>query len=538
MVRSCLILGFAALMLIAGCGRKKRDRSSLLEDRAEYGGTVLYAKAGPPITLDPALAVESESSIILSSIFDGLVLQRAGKIAIDPGLAYRWEVLEDGRLYRFYLHQGVHFHDGTPFNAQAVVFTFQRQADKNHPFHWSEADFGSWTNFGLTELWEGIEAVNDSVVEMRIKHADATFLTILSNQNFAIVSPTAMEKTGREFYRNPVGTGAFRLVSWDADNTVRLSGNEEYYQGKPFLDSLIFKVVPDAHARWEMLKTGAVHMIQHPATADLPEIEKTKGIKFARQPGLNVSYLTMNVRNPIFQDRRVRQAVVYAIDREGLVKDVFGSTGRAAKNPLPPIMPGYNDEIRPTPYDPDRSRRLLAEAGYPNGFRMTLWTMPITRDYMPDPEKAGARIQKNLKAAGIDVEVKTVEWRQYIDKLYRGQHDLAILGWTADIPDPDNFFSPFWMPVSGIQSNSTNISGYTSESMTRLIQEGRQTVDPDKRSKIYKELCEVFNEDLPWFVIAHSVITIPMSDRVMNFQLHSTSVRRFNKIWLRKESEE
>jgi peptide/nickel transport system substrate-binding protein len=526
-----------AVLMIDGCGRKRRDRASRLAERAEYGGTVVYAKAGPPITLDPALTIESESSILIGSMFDGLVEQRAGKIAIDPALAYRWEISDDGREYTFYLHSNVTFHDGTPFNASAVVASFQRQGDPKHPYHFPGADFGSWTNFGLDKLWNGIDALNDTVVRIRLHHADATFLTILSNQNFAVVSPAALEKFGSDFYRNPVGTGAFRFVSWAEDHTVTLVANENYYQGRPFIDSLIFKTVPDPSERWQMLKNGSITMMQHPAVSDMTEIEKTPGIKFARQPGLNVSYLSMNMKRPLFQDKRVREAIVLAIDRESLVKEVFGSAGRAAKNPLPPVLLGYNDEIRPTPYDPDRARRLLTEAGYPNGFKTTLWTMPITRDYMPDPNKAAQRIQRNLKAVGIDVEIKTFPWAQYIEKVYKGEHDLVILGWTADIPDPDNFFSPFWIPTPNVQSNSSNISGYSSAEMTRLINEGKVTPDPLERSKIYKQACAVFNEDLPWFVIAHSVITIPMSDRVMNFQLHSTSVRKFHKLWLRSKDD-
>ncbi len=522
-------------LLIGGCGKKRRDRASRLAERAEYGGTVIYAKAGPPITLDPALTIESESSIVLGSIFDGLVEQRAGKIAIDPALAYRWEISDDGTQYTFYLRPDVMFHDGTPCNAQAVVFSFQRQADKTHPYHLPGADFGSWNNFGMDDLWGGIEALNDTVVRIKLHHSDATFMTILSNQNFAIVSPTAMAKYGADFARHPVGTGAFRFVDWSEDNTVRLVANEKYYQGRPFIDSLIFVVVPDASERWQMLKNGDITMMQHPAISDMPEIEKTPDIKFARQPGLNVSYLSMNMKKPPFKDKRVREAIVLAIDRESLVKEVFGSAGRAAKNPMPPVLLGYNDEIRPTRYDPDRARRLLAEAGYPNGFKTTLWTMPITRDYMPDPNKASQIIQRQLKAVGIEVEIKTFPWAEYIEKVYKGEHDLVILGWTADIPDPDNFFSPFWIPTPNVASNSSNISGYTSPEMTRLINEGKTTVDPLERSKIYKQACALFNEDLPWFVIAHSVITIPMSDRVMNFQLHSTSVRKFNKLWLRNK---
>lgn len=526
-----------AVLIIDGCGKKRRDRASRLAERAEYGGTVIYAKAGPPITLDPALTIESESSILIGSIFDGLVEQRAGKIAIDPALAYRWEISDDGREYTFYLHPDVAFHDGTPCNANAVVVSFQRQGDPKHPYHFAGSDFGSWTNFGMDKLWNGIEAVSDTVVRIRLHHADATFLTILSNQNFAVVSPAALEKYGSEFYRHPVGTGSFRFVSWTEDNTVTLVANENYYQGRPFIDSLIFKTILDPSERWRMLKTGSITMMQHPATADMPEIEKAPGIKFARQPGLNVSYLSMNMKRPLFQDKRVREAIVLAIDRESLVKEVFGSAGRSAKNPMPPVLLGYNDEIRPTPYDPDRARRLLAEAGYPNGFKTTLWTMPITRDYMPDPNKAAQRIQRNLKAVGIDVEIKTFPWAQYIEKVYKGEHDLVILGWTADIPDPDNFFSPFWIPTPNVQSNSSNISGYSSAEMTRLINEGKVTADPLERSKIYKQACAVFNEDLPWFVIAHSIITIPMSDRVMNFQLHSTSVRKFHKLWLRSKDD-
>lgn len=519
---------------LIGCGPEAKKDTAPGELKPEYGGTLIYAKNGPPISLDPAATKETESSVIVASLFDGLVEQQAGKAAINPALAKSWDISKDGLTYTFNLRTGVRFHDGTPFNAEAVLFSFNRQKDPKHPGHTTRDAFEYWKNFDMDKVVRTIVAVNDSTVEFKLNKPDATFLNLLTINFAAVVSPTAVRKYKNDFYKNPVGTGAFKFLSWNEDGSVVCLANENFMNGRPYVDTLIFKPIADGHQRWLDLKSGNVNMMSSPGQAELAEMENTPGIKSAKQHGINVAYLAMNMSKKPFTDIRVRQAIVYAINREQLVKEVFGPLGRAAKNPIPPVLLGYNEEIRFTPYNPERSKELLKEAGYPTGFSTKLLTVPIVREYMPNGQLAAEFIQKELKKVGIEVEIVSYEWKEVLARRERGEHEIAIAGWVGDAPDPHFFFFPLLDKTNAKSVGSTNAAYYNSEEMHSLIEKGKVTFDPVERSAVYKNACEVFNKDLPWFTIAHSVSIVPMRENVMDFQLHSSSVRKFDKVWLKK----
>lgn len=283
-----------------------------------------------------------------------------------------------------------------------------------------------------------------------------------------------------------------------------------------------------------MLKSGAINMMGVPDQSDITEIENTAGIKYSKQPGLNISYLAMNTSKKPFDNPKVREAIVLAIDRDKLVEKVFAQLGRSAKNPIPPSVLGYNEEIRFTLHDPAKARQLLAEAGLPNGFKCSLWTMPIVREYMPNGKLAAEIIQADLKEVGIETDIVMYSWDEFLRRRGNGEHDLTIAGWVGDAPDPHFFFYPLLDKSIAERKPSTNAAFYTGEAMHQLILKGKATSDPVERSSIYKKACEVFNKDLPWFTIAHSVTIVPMKENVMDFQLHSSSVRKFNKVWLKR----
>ncbi len=527
------LTAFVTLLCFSGCGKTDKKTDGVDLSKPQYGGTLIYAKSGPPLTLDPALSKETESSVVIANIFEGLVEQRAGRSGIDPCMAKSWVISENGLEYTFTLRPGLTFHDGTPVNAEAVVFSFESQYNDKHPFFSEGRDY-AWKLFNLKTVVKSVTAVNDSAIRFTLLKPDATFLSILTLNSMAVISPSAMKKYGKEFYKNPVGAGPFVYQSWIGDGTVALTAFEKYWNGRPYLDTLILLPVADAHARWEKLKNGEVNIMGVPDKADMPEIENTQGIRIVKQPGLNIAYMAMNMRKKPFDDIRVRKAVVLAIDRDKLVQTVYGNFGRPAKNPIPHVLTGYNNEISATPFDPNESKKLLAEAGFSNGFKTTLWTMPISREYMPEPNKAAKMIQSDLKNVGIETEIITFPWHTYLEKIYLSQHDMAIVGWIADIPDPDNFFYPLLGKDVTKNLPSTNIAFYTSEDMNAFIMKGRSEADPMERSAIYKKACAQFNKDLPWFIIAHANSIVPMKDNVINFQLHSTAIRKFKTVWIAK----
>jgi ABC-type transport system substrate-binding protein len=256
-------------------------------------------------------------------------------------------------------------------------------------------------------------------------------------------------------------------------------------------------------------------------------------IQVIQQPGLNVGYLALNTEKKPFDNKLVRQAMNYAIDQDEIIEGVYGEAGQTAKNPIPPGMWSYNDDIEPYGYDPEKAKELLAEAGYPNGFTMELWAMPVARPYNPNARKVAEIMQAQLKKVGVTAEIVSYEWGTYLDKTDTGEHQAAMLGWTGDNGDPDNFLwvllsEPAAIPPAG------NIAFWKNAEFTDLCRQAKETADQEVRDRLYREAQEVFHEEAPWVPIAHSVVTVPAKDYVQGFQIYPTGKRVFKHVWLDK----
>ncbi len=514
--------------LLISC-RKRTEQNDTVEDlKPEFGGTVIFGKNGPPITLDPAYAEETESTVIVNNICDGLVEQRAGQVAIDPALARTWKISPDGRVYTFFLRSGLMFHDGSPVNSSAVILSMERQK-KLEPKGGSPV---MWKSFNMDQIVKTMRAINDTTVEFELFEPDATFLNILSLPFMSILSSKAINDPN--VARSPIGAGPFKFETWNENGTVRLIANDQYWKGRPYLDSLIFVAIPNGQDRWNALKEGRISMMSDPDQKNMAEIDVSKGIKTLKQPGINILFLTMNMKKKPFDNIKVREAINLAINKEALVKEVFEQRGRLAKNPIPPSLLGYNNEIRPLPYDPDRAKKLLTEAGFPKGFKCEFWGIPIIREYLPNPQLATDMIRADLKAVGIETEISNFSWKDFLHRRALGEHQMAVSGWVGDAPDPHFFFFPLLDKTSADMKNSSNWSFYRNEEMHQLITQGKETTDPIERSAIYKKACDLFNRDLPWVTLAHAVTIVPSKDNIMDFQLHSSSLKRFEKVWIKR----
>ena len=486
------------------------------------GGVLVFGRAGDSVGLDPARETDGESFYATHQIFDTLVEFKTGTTEIVPALATSWDVSDDNLTYTFYLREGVKFHDGTPLNADAVVFSLDRQLSEDHPYY----DYGPWkywTNYmGMSDIVDTITAVDDLTVEFKLQKPEAPFIANLAMDFAGIVSPTAFMADPEGFSSNPVGTGPFRFVSWTKDSDIVLDRNEDYWE-EVYLDRLILKVIPDATARWLALQQGEVDIIDFPAADDLPAMKADPNVQLIQQSGMNVGYLALNCEKEPYDDVRVRQAMNYAIDREEIIDAVYGDAGQVAKNPIPPNIWSYNDEIEPYPYDPAMAKKLLAEAGYPNGFTTEIWAMPVARPYNPDARKIAEVMGAQLAKVGIDIEIISYEWGTYLDKTDQGEHQAAMLGWTGDNGDPDNFLwvllsAPAAVPPAG------NIAFWKNEEFTALIKEAKDT-ELDEQAQV------IFHEEAPWVTIAHSVVTVPASNAVQNFKISPTGTRVFKSVW-------
>ena len=495
------------------------------------GGVLVFARSGDSVGLDPARETDGESFYATHQVFDTLVEFKTGTTEIVPALATRWDISDDALTYTFYLRKGVQFHDGTPLNAEAVVFSMERQFREDHPYY-SYGPWKYWNNMDMSSIIESITAVDDLTVRFQLQKVEAPFIANLAMDFAAIVSPTAFQADPEGFSSNPVGTGPFQFVSWTKGSDIVFDRNENYWQDV-YLKRLILKVIPDATARWLALQKGEVDMIDFPAADDLPAMQADPDIQLIQQPGLNVGYLALNTQKKPYNDKRVRQAMNYAINRQEIIDAVYGSAGQVAKNPIPPTMWSFNDDIEPYPYDPAKAKQLLAEAGYPNGFTTEIWAMPVARPYNPDARKIAEIMQAHLAKVDVKVEIISYEWGTYLDKTDTGEHQAAMLGWTGDNGDPDNFlFVLLSIPAAEVPAG--NIAFWKNRQFNDLVVEAKETADPARRTELYRQAQAVFHEEAPWVTIANSVVTVPANKAVKNFVISPTGSRVFKSVRLEK----
>ncbi len=488
-------------------------------DSSQRGGTLIFGRGGDSIGLDPGHEMDGESFKVCDNIYDTLVQYRDGSTELAPGLATTWESSEDGLIWTFHLRQGIKFHDGSPFNAEAVLFSLNRQHEPAHPFHRVGGTYGYWIDAGLADVVDKITAPDDSRVQIYLKKPYAPFIYTMTMPPFAIVSPTAVRKWGAEFTNHPVGTGAFKFVRWDRNDKIVLEANDAYWNGRPNLDRIIFRAIPDNAVRFINLQEGSLHAIQFPNPDDLPLIQGDTNLQLIVEPGMSIGYLAMNMDKPPFDNRKVRLAMNHAVNKNAIVEHLYQGTGIAAKNPIPPTLWSYDDTIEDYDYNPEKAKNLLAEAGYPNGFETTLWALPVPRPYIPDGRMLSEVLQSNFRDIGVETKIVTFDWGTYLEKTKNGEHDMALLGWSADFGDPDNFLY-YLLSKTAAKKPAGNIAFYRSDEMQDVLERARISNDSDERIALYKQAQAIFHRDVPWVPIAHAQQILVANKKVQNLKLH------------------
>lgn len=535
MVRKLALLVLALSMVMAGTAPAADPKT---------GGTLVFGRGGDSVGLDPAFETDGNSFMIADNVFDELVLYADESTDIVPGLATSWDISPDGLTYTFHLREGVMFHDGTPFNADAVVFSLGRMMkDKKVKFFKKKWEFPKdqpppeyWLSMEMDAIIGSIEATDDHTVVFKLNRPEAPFIANMGMDFAAIVSPTAVTKFGPDFKSNPVGTGPFKFVKWVKDDRIILEANPDYWAGRPYLDKTIFRVIPDNSVRFLELKTGNIDICQFPNPEDIDLAKKDPAMKLVSQPGMNIGYVSFNHTKPLWQDKRVRQAIAYAINKQAIVDNIYYGLGQVAKNTIPPTMWSYNDDIQDYRYDPAQAKHLLAQAKFSDELKkagqtkITLWSMPVPRPYNPNGMKVGEAIQADLKKVGIDVELVTFEWGTYLKK-QRTQDpsmDLFQLGWTGDNGDPDNFLAVL---LDGLADPNIRTQ-WKNEDYHNTIQQAKQASSKEERIKLYRHAQELIHEQVPLINVAHSLVVWPMQTRVQNFKLHPTASVRLHKVWV------
>ena len=489
--------------------------------QSESNNTLIFGRGGDSITLDPAHIEDGESAKVCDMIYDTLVQYRENTTDLEPALAESWTRSADGLTWTFHLRQGVQFHDGTPFSADAVVFSLTRPLMLFRNFH--------------EQFISQIVALDPLTVQIQLKTPYAPFISTLAGTSFSIVSPVAVQTLGE----NPIGTGPFKFVQWDKNDKIVLSANDTYWAGKPALDRLIFRSIPDNATRLTKLQAGNLHIMEFPNPDEIPLIQGDPQLEILMQPSLNTGYLAMNMEKPPFDNLKVRLAINHAINKTEIVERLYQGLGIPAKNPIPPTLWSYDDSIEAHAYDPELAKQLLAEAGYPDGFETTLWALPVPRPYIPDGMALAAAIQSDLQNVGINANIVTYDWATYLEKTANGEHDMAMLGWIADVADPDNFFYSL-LSIPNAEKPAYNISFYRNEELQKILDRarmstdqdihafealdidkggGRVITDRDVRIRLYRQAQAIFYRDAPWVPLAHAQRILVINRDVKNLKL-------------------
>lgn len=512
---------------------------ALLIASAVGAKTLVYCSEGSPENFYPAVNTTGTSFDANHQVYNKIVEFERGGTTVVPGLAERWDISPDGKSYTFHLRRGVKWHSTSrsfkptrDFNADDIIFSIERQWKEDHPFFKVTSSNHTYFNdMGMPKLIQSLDRIDDYTIRFVLTRPEAPFLSDLAMEYAGIQSKEyadAMLKAGtpEKIDQDPIGTGPFYLVQYQKDAIVRYKAFPEYWGGKAKIDDLVFAITPDASIRWAKLQKGECHVMPYPNPADLDAIRKDANVQVLEQPGLNIGYLAYNTQKKPFDDVRVRRAFNMAINKKAIIDAVYLSTGIAATNPIPPSMWSYNETVKDDAFDPEAAKKLLAEAGFPNGMETDLWAMPVQRPYNPNAKRIAELMQADLAKIGVKAEIKSYEWGEYRKRMQNGEHQTGMLGWTGDNGDPDNFLNTL-LGCSSAVPGGGNVAKWCDKSFDETVVKAKVITDQAERTELYKKAQVLFKEQAPWFTIAHAVQLKPVRKEVVDFKVSPFSRHTF-----------
>ncbi len=491
--------------------------------------TLVYCSEASPEGFTPAFYTSGTTFDATSkNIFSKLVEFERGTTTIVPGVAESWTISDDGTEYTFKLRPGVKFHSSAKFtptrdlNADDIIWSFDRQRDAQHPFH--AVSGGSYTYFGdmgMPDLIKGIEKVDDMTVKFTLARPESPFLADLAMDFASIMSAEYADQmmkagTPEVVDQEPIGTGPFQFVAYQKDAVIRYKAHPDYWAGKAPIDDLVFAITPDAAVRWQKLQAGECHMMPYPNPADIEAMRSNPDITLMEQNGLNIGYVVFNTKKKPFDDKRVRQALTMAINKDAILEAVYQGAGSVAKNLIPPTIWSYNDAVKDYPYDPESAKNMLKEAGV-EGLKTDLWAMPVQRPYNPNARRMAELIQSDWAKVGVEAEIVSYEWGEYLKRARAGEDSTMLIGWTGDNGDPDNFFGPLLSCAAANGGN--NYTNWCHQPFDEKLVKARLVSDQAERTKLYEEAQVIMKEEAPIVTIAHSVVFEPMRKEVKNYKI-------------------
>ncbi len=465
---------------------------------ASAAGTLVFGNNGEPVSLESGNITDGISILVQRQIYDTLVDFKDGTTDLMPGLATSWSSNANATSWTFKLRSGVKFHDGTPLNADAVVFNLSRWWDKAHPYGFRNqgrtyeivGDLLGGFKGDPTAVIKNIVKVNDTTVRVDLNKSSSVFPNVIAAGYFGIASPTAIKKDGAKYgtpASTPVGTGPFIFQSWRTGDRVTLKANAAYWGAKPKVDTVVIRSIKDASQRLNELKAGTIDFANDLTPDSLKSVQGDKNLVAVKRPSFNVGFLSLNNRNQYLKNSQVRQAISMAINKKAIVNAFWNGLGTSNASFLPPVLAWANSSKVPADYkyDPAAAKKMLAAAGYPNGFSVDLWYMPVSRPYFPNPKPIAEAIAADLSAIGVKVNLKTEDWAKYLeDRNKTPGFDMYMIGWTGDYGDPDNFYGAYYGP------NGSSDIGWNSITVQNLLEQGRAATTQAAKAKAYSQLHE------------------------------------------------
>lgn len=504
-----LAMGLSILsVLLAGC--------AFAAETPVYGGVARWHEVANPPMLDPHMATDTTSNRTYSLMFDTLVTNSDDGQKIVPLLAESWSASPDGKVWTFKLRKGVRFHKttegGTPtanggreVTAEDWKWTLERMIrDKSPRAYFIDFVEGYQEMVdGKAEEWSGVKVIDPYTLQFTLKTAFAPFVSVLAYPAFSVVPKEDVLKHGKDFRFHPVGTGAFTFELWQQDQRVVTKRNPDYWRKSesgeqlPYLDGVEIVVIPEGTVAWEEFKKGNINFMRDVPERLVAEARELLGEKFLYAPQPGIFYFGFNMRKEPFKDnKKLRQAMNYAIDRQRMNDLVMEGLFMPATGILPPSMPGFNKNLKGYGYDPEKAKQLMAEAGFPDGLELTMQVNQSVRN-----KEVAEATQAQLAEIGVKVNLQIVDWGVHLDMLDRGECEMYRMGWVVDYLDPDNFlFVNLSSRNPGIKGN---YSFYENPEVDKLLDEARVITDQGKRIEMYQKAEEIIVEDAPWIFLLY-----------------------------------
>jgi len=513
---------------------------------AQAATNLVFCSEGSPAGFDPGqYTTGTDFDASAETMFNRLTQFERGGTAVVPGLATSWDVSPDGLTYTFHLRDGVKFHT-TPyfkptrtFNADDVLFTFNRMINKDDPFRKAyPTEFPYFTDMGMDTNIKNIEKVDDHTVKFTLGTVDAAFIQNLamsfaSIQSAEYAAQLLKNGTPQDINQKPIGTGPFVFKSYQKDSNIRYTGNKDYWNPADVkIDNLIFAITTDPSVRIQKLKKNECQITLFPRPADLKALEADKDLKLPHQAGFNLGYIVYNVMDKVkgsdqpnpLADLRVRQALDMSVNKQQIIDSVYQGAGQLAVNAMPPTQWSYDTTIKDAKYDPEKAKVLLKEAGVKEGTEIVLWAMPVQRPYNPNAKLMAEMLQNDWKKIGLNVKITSYEWGEYIKRSKGGENQAMIIGWSGDNGDPDNWLNVLF----GCDSLSgNNFSKWCDKKFDGIVKEAKATSDIAKRTELYKQAQHILKDAVPMTPIAHSTVYQPMRNTVQDFKISPFGLNSF-----------